>query len=636
MLVQQILDFIKTLEKEGTPIPCDKVLSECLSERFSKKPAGSKLTSDDLHFLLTCYKSRWEAIVDKDDDYTRNPSASNLAWIALAKELAPLAKINYLKILIPTLSNEKDLNDFSSLNETVNLFNFYLGHGGKTLYRKWSFCKHLENRQFTLSTYRSDRKLTAVTIDELARLKLCKVTAREVSVNDEHFKNFWDLLRKKVFVNLSAQGNMPIALLPHMLALIERYYYLRAHSLDFSLFKNEVRSFFARLYRYELADVNFLYGTKIAYKEDEQYMLDLFINLYTANDFMDLDYEIQTLSKWLFDINPDLKAVSKELGPFYQGLSKDIKDADRPVVPSEAFVNCCKLLVSLLTTQFELSIFFTRQTHSLWDKKNTVFPEAYGIFTILLPLIAANKPKALEDAYAKIIKDIVIPASEDNTWYTWFTRSNSTIKWLELVQNCKLNELGVYWFEPEILFNALKLFDTRNESVQKQINSLLDDIIQTYAQNQNDLMKQLRVNILFTEFLETLTEDHRVYILRLISTCDPKIAKSNFLNNCTKYINRQVSELCQRPTSSSSAFFPLLTKLDHKKLFHLTDGIKDVETMMSEYKTQLSKLNIEPSFGEKISNYLMKISHPILSAAQKENVKDCGRPIHDYYIGQYT
>ena len=635
MLVQRILDLISTLEKEGTPVQCDKVLSECLSERFSKR-AREKLTNADVHFLLTCYKNRWEAIVDKDDDYTRNPSASNQAWICLAKELAPLAQINYLKILIPKLKNDKDLNDFSSLDETANLFNFYLGHGGKTLYRKLSFCEHLERRNFTLSTYRADRKLAAVTIDELARLKLCKVTTREVTVGDERFKNFWDLMCKKVFVNLRAQGRMPIALLPHLLELIERYYYLRANNIDFSFFKNDVKNFFNRLYGYDLTDVNFLYGTKIKYKKDEKYLLDLFINLHTANNYAELDYEVRTLGKWLFEINPDLRATSKELALVYQKLSDEIEKTAPPFAQTDAFVNCCKLLVSLLTTRFELSSCFAPQTHSsLWDQRNTAFPEAYGIFTILLPLIAANKPQALESAYEKIIRDIIIPAREDNGWYTWFTRSETTNKWLERVHNCKLDELGVYWFEPELLFNALLLFNTNNSSVKTRINYLLDAIIQTYAQNQNDLMKQLRVNILFTEFLDELSDSHRTNLLRLIKICDPQIAKSEFLNKCTKHINKQVSKLCLPPEKTSLAFFPQSSKLDATKLFNFPEGAKDVEAMIIEYKNQLATLHIEPKLKEEVNNYLLTLSKPILSVAQKEHAKGSGRVVLDY-IGQYS
>ncbi|QLZ67491.1 hypothetical protein FOLKNPGA_00262 [Legionella sp. PC1000] len=634
MLVQRILDFIQTLEKENPLILCDAKLHECLSGRFSKRGPSDNLTHDDFNFLLTCYKSRWEAIVDRDDDYTRNPSVINQHWIDLAKELAPLVRINYLKILIPTLINEKDLNDFSSLDETVNLFNFYLGHGGKTLYRKLSFCKHLESWQFELSTYRENKKLSVVTVDELARLKLCKQTSREVAVDSERFKNFWDLMRKKVFVNLRNHGRMPIAFLPHLLELIEQYCHMKAEGSPFAHFKMEINNLFRRLYDYNLADVNFLYGTKIKYKENEEYLLDLFIALQTANSYNEINYEVQMLGKWLFEYNSDLKASSMELQPVYQTSAEESEKEQ--FIKTDAFVNCCKLLVSLFTTQFELSIFFTRQTHSLWDKKNNVFPEAYGIFTVLLPLIAANKPKALETAYAEIIEDIVIPARRDNSWCTWFTRDRSTTKWLELVQNCKLNELGVHWFEPELLFNALQLFDTKNPSVQMRINHLLDDIIQTYAQNQNDLMKQFRVNILFTEFLNGLNKDHSKRLLILIKLCNLEIAKSQFLSNCTKHINEQIAQLGQAIDSSSSGFFSRTrNKLDRVKLFNLPEKAKDVESMIVAYKTYLSGLSMEPRKAESISTYLFKIGQPILTATQKEKAKNSGRTTLDY-IAQYT
>ncbi|WP_454782795.1 hypothetical protein [Legionella sp. WA2022007384] len=633
MLVQRILDFIETLEKESTLTQCDKKLRECLADRFSKCKPTDTLAQDDLLFLLTCYKTRWEAIVD-NDDYMLNPSALNQYWIDLARELGPVVEINYLKILIPTLTNEKDLNDFSSLNETVNLFNFYLGFGDNTLYRKLSFCKHLEKWQFELSTYRSEKKLSVVTIDELARLKLCKQTTREVSVDSEIFKNFWDLMRKKVFVNLRAHGRMPIALLPHLMELVERYFYLQSNKVEFTEFKKEIKSFFHRLYEYELVDVNFLYGSKIKYKQNEEYLLDVFIALHTAKDYSELEYEIKALTKWLFKYNSDLKATSKELEPVYQELSEVIEEDQTSFDKTDAFINCCKLIVSLFTTQFELSILCTRQTSSLWDKENTVFPEAYTILTVLLPFVAANKPKALEAAYEDIIRDLVSPSKKDTGWFSCFTRHKPTVKWLELVQKCKLNELGVYWFEPERLFNALILFKTNNESVKTRTHQFLDDIIQTYAQDENELMKQFRVNVLFTEFLNGLSEHHRTHLLRLIKLCDLDMAKSRFLINCSKHINKQVSKLCQGLESSSPSFFPMSPKRDKVEFFKFSE-VKDVQSMIVNYKNQWSQLTLEPRKMDKISDYLFNISQPILSIAQKENAKKCSRPILDY-IGQYN
>lgn len=638
MLVQRILDLIRSVEEVEEPILCDVSLCDHLSVYFSKRSPDDSLNKDDIQFLLDCYKSRWGVIIDSENDYTLNPSSVNQLWIAFARELEPLAKRSYLKILIPTLINEIDLNDFSPLTETVNLFNFYLGYGDNTLYRKLSLCRHLERWQFALSTYRnvSDRTLSVVTIDELARLKSCKQTTKKVAIDYEVFDNFWDLMRKKVFMHLRDNGQIPIGLLPHLMELVERYYFLKSNGLEFSIFKNDVKNFFRRVYGYELADVNSLYGVKIEYKETEQYLLDLFIDLHNASNFSELELGIQALSKWLFHFNPELKASSKELESVYDDLSQNEKQL---VIANNSqngdFVNCCRLLVSLLTTKFKVSTAFTKKTYSLWDTSNTILPELGDIFTILLPLVISNRPDALADAYKDIIKDIITPVSADKSWYTWATRSEETIKWLDLVKNNRFNEIGTYWFEPELLFSALLLFNTNHHSLKARINLLLDDIIQTCAQDQNELMKQFRVNILFNEFLMGLSVHHQTNLLRLIKLCDPKPAKINFLDNCASYINYRLSQLTQLPTETRTVhFFSGLYRLDSAKLFKLLPDKKDVGSMIVEYKNQLLTLNLEPKISEKIGKYLLKIGQPILTVAQKEMAKSGSRPLD--YMGQYT
>ncbi|KTD14698.1 hypothetical protein Lgra_0729 [Legionella gratiana] len=638
MLVQRILELISNLEHEDNPITSDVLLLQRLSEHFSKRSADEDLNNEDIQFLLDCYKSRWDVIIDSENDYTLNPSSANQLWINFARELEPIAKRSYLKILIPTLTNDIDLNDFSPLTETVNLFNFYLGYGGTTLYRKLSFCRHLERWQFTLSTYRNvtDRTLSVVTIDELARLKLCNQTARKVTIDTEIFDNFWDLMRKKVFIHLIDNERIPIGLLPHLVELVERYYFLKSKGLDFSVFKKDVRNFFRRVYGYELAEVNTLYGAKIEYKGAEHYLLDVFIDLHIATDFSDMELAMQALSKWLFHFDSGLRASSKELESIYAELPKEEKQlAETNNNQTKDLENCCSLLVSLLTTQFKVSTAFTKRSYSLWDKSNEVLPELGDIFNILLPLVAENQPDALAEAYRGIIKDIIFPVSTDKSWYTWATRSDETVKWLDLAKSRKLNELGVYWFEPELLFSALLLFNTNHQSLKARINLFLDDIIQTYAQDQNDLMKQFRVNILFNEFLMGLGEHHRVSLLRLIKLCDLKTAKSNFLNNCGSYINDRLSQLSQIPTETRTVhFFSQLYKLDSAKLFKLPEEKKDVSSMITEYKNQLLALNLEPKISEKIGKYLFKIGQPILTVAQKEMAKSGSRPLD--YMGQYT
>lgn len=138
----------------------------------------------------------------------------------------------------------------------------------------------------------------------------------------------------------------------------------------------------------------------------------------------------------------------------------------------------------------------------------------------------------------------------------------------------------------------------------------------------NELMKQFRVNILFTEFLNGLSEYHSKRLLILIKLCDLERAKSQFLSNCTKHINAQIAQLSQSTESSSLCFFSRIrNKSERVDLFKLPEKAKDVESMIIEYKTQLSALSVEPGKAENISTYLFKIGQPILTVTQKERLR---------------
>lgn len=631
MKVHRVLEFIKSLVEQDTPVSCDAELCESLSAQFSKSPIDEYLNKKDLEFILDCYKSRWDVISDSENDYTFSASSANQLWINFARDLEPIAKRNYLKILIPTVTNDRDFNDFSPLNETVNLFNFYLGYDGTTLYRKFSFCNHLYRLQFVLSTYRNgaERALSIVTVEELARLKLCRETTRKVTIGIEAFENFWDLLRKKVFVHLRDNGQIPLGLLPHLLELVERYYFLKSNGLDIAVFKNDVSIFFQRLYGYELSAVNFLYGTILEYKDAEYYLLDVFIDLHRATNYSELELPIRALSKWLFYFNPILKASIKELDVVYgELLASNNERTLGNNNHSDLFINCCKLLVSLLTTQFDMYPSLTQRTsYSLWDITNEIPPMLGGIFDILIPKITENQPEFLAEVYGQLIKDIITPALKDNSWFTKFTRAESTEKWLTLVKSSRLDELGVHWFEPELLFSSLLLFNSHNQLLKKKINLFLEDLIQTYVQNKSDLMKQFRVNILFNKFLSGLSEHHRIHLLRLINLYDHNTAKSKFIYHCTLYIRDRLAQLRENvPETRSIYFFAQLNKLDSAHLFKLPDVKNNLNWVIADYQNQLMDLRFkfEPKNFETLGNYLFKIGRPILTEEQKEaTIRNC-------------
>ncbi|WP_277619306.1 hypothetical protein [Legionella norrlandica] len=322
MLVEQIHRFISELKESKELSPSDEKFTVILLERFMLRADQDPLTSDDIQFVLKCFKERAAQIIDDDnDDYLLNPSTVNQIWVSFAHEIAPFTGKNYLQILLPCITNQVDFNNLTPLTETAHLENFYLGYDKKTLYRKRGLCEHLLGNKLELSTCRKlhFRKLEQVTIEELARLSRSKQQNANFSINEEKFDNFWDFLQKKVFPNLQTKGKFPLKILPQLLLLIESYYCSKDSGADIKLFKNKVQNFFKLLYQYELADINFLYGVKIPYQEREIYLLELFISIYRAKAY-DVDEELKAMAGWLYQINPALKAINKELSSFYNEL----------------------------------------------------------------------------------------------------------------------------------------------------------------------------------------------------------------------------------------------------------------------------------------------------------------------------
>ncbi|MGL5742532.1 MAG: hypothetical protein ACRCXC_08255 [Legionella sp.] len=110
--------------------------------------------------------------------------------------------------------------------------------------------------------------------------------------------------------------------------------------------------------------------------------MDVFIAMQSANNFYELDFEIRALAKWLYTLNHALRATSSDLVLLYEETPKEDISFELARDHSEVLAECCRMLVSLLTTQFEFSVFVSQYSFSLWDKPNTVFSEARGIFTI--------------------------------------------------------------------------------------------------------------------------------------------------------------------------------------------------------------------------------------------------------------
>lgn len=639
MLVQSVLQFIRSLNESTEQISVDKQLYLDLEKHFRHRNGGDSIDSNDIQFILDCYKTRWLQIFKTPLNYTLNTFGINEIWIQFAKNLALCCDKKYYQILFPTVTNTVDFNNLSQLSETEGPDNFYLDQDGLTLYRKRGLCERLLNNQFSLSTCRDlpVKKVSSLGVDELSQLKVCQQAKGEFSIREEKFTNFWDFMQKKVFPNLQTKGTMPLNLLPQLLDLIEEYYRLKNSGAEFTLFKNVGKRFFSSLLHTETDDANFFYGVRIPYYESEFYLLDFFITINQAKNY-EIDREINALAVWLGQYNRALKSSRKELAALYESTNMTVKDfSEVSDTHTDLLLHrACCTVVSLMASSFDFMP-FAGVSISLWDLSNTVSSEAAEFYTLFAKALkAAESYTSLIPVYQSVIKSINNHNTNDSGFLSLFSQHNPLKQWLQLIDRGDFSSADVYWFEPELIFNALFHFKSSDTTLNEPINSFLDNIIQTYTQNISDLFKAFRVNILFSGFMKRLNEHDKTTIFRLINLHNPGKCKDTFLSNCGAYVGSRLTQFCSVQTTTPIHFFVSVRKLDSSKLPLLQGDLYQVRDIIEAYKQGLHapELHLGNELIDQMFTYLRGLSRPILSVAETEVARNSAA--HKDYLGSPT
>ncbi|MCL9685789.1 hypothetical protein [Legionella maioricensis] len=643
MLVLDVLIFINDLKDANNLISCDVVFCNASIKRFAYRDPVEPLNTDDIQFLIDTFKHRRKEIkAGFENDYTLNMGEANQKWIQFAKDLASSAQKNYVQILFPDISNNVDFNNLSLLTETERPENFYLGQDNRTLYRKRGLCEHLIKQNFILSTRRvlNSNKLSAMSVEELTRLQSCRQVNGDFSIGEESFTNFWDFLQKKVFTRLQSakdekknERKVQVDLLPHFLALIEEYYALKTTRADFKLFRQSAQLFFAELYKYPLKDINFFYGIEIPFKDKKYYLLDFLIVINKAESYV-LDEHLRALAEWLFNLHPALKVSHKELKPLYRRVRNAHFNSARQE-DEYLFNECLKMLLSLFTLEFDCFP-LTSNTINFWDRTNSVFSEGKRIFSLFEPLLAANRTDALVPLYCIVREDYIIPGMTDRSCFTWLTRSNSIHDWYRRADRNTLDKLGVHWVQPELLMHVLLRVRTHEPRIASQINKFLDELIHTYTQNNYDLLKQLRVNILFSNFINELPSREGKYLVTLMQLYDKCDAKPVFLNNCIWYIVNRLSNISTVTAGGAIQFFSGIRKIPSSKLIISNIKSDNLNEVIDAIKNQLYSpdLNLDGELLEKMTIYLRSLTRSILTVEQLQEASNSARTVD--YLGAPT
>ena len=637
MLVQSILKLIEDLNKFKNLASIDVLLLNNLRHHIEHLPPNQQLEDGDFRFLLDCFKVRWDNIVDTEHDYMLNPGPTNQRWIAFAKELAPFTNKNYLQILLPSITNTIDFNNLTALTETERLQNFYLGDGNKVLYRKRGLCEHLIDKNYALSSCRelSTSKLSALSIEELSRLQSCKQINGQFSVQGEFFTDFWDFLRKKVFTRLQTQGKMSLDLLPHLLILIEHYHTLKDNNDSYSLFKQSVHDFFKCIAKHKLEDINFFYGVEIPYKGKTFYLLDFLIVMQKADCYV-LDDHFNALMEWLYTYDPALRTTNTKLEPFYKRLEQRCGHPQKHQEQNQnLLIRCLNFLLSLFTVNFDF-IPFTGENISFWDISKSVFSEAGELFFLLAPPLAKNQTTELTARYQNVIEQFILPGSNDSSLYTWATRYQNVYDWYDCAKSNTLSKMGVNWYEPELIMHTLSRYKSNSPASMPQINKFLDELMRTYAQDNNELHKRLRVNVLFSNFIKELSIEEQRYLHLLLQLYQKYDVKNNFLNNCVYHIAHRLSQMGTTKEGGAIQFFSGIRRVDVTKFDISATGVDHLSTVIDAFKTKLYSPDfiVAPQLLDKMMTYLRSISRPILTIKEHEDAKSNANTLD--YLGAPT
>ena len=375
-------------------------------------------------------------------------------------------------------------------------------------------------------------------------------------------------------------------------------------SADFNEFKQFFNSFLSTLYKHKLEDINFFYGCKLFSGDKDRYLLDLLIDIQSAKTYA-LDSQMTDLRHWVSSHTATVNPI-KSIG--------EVNNEQK----------CMHFILSLFTMQFS-DMSLRRKHIYLWDKENTVFGEAEELFKQFFPLLLDGNKQAVLERFGKVM-DEKIKHETSRSDFLHRLRSNSIrSSWYTHVQNGTLPSCGVHWFEPELLFHVLsKYLNKTTHLLSFKIRNVLDEIIHTYYLNKNELMKAIRVNILFSELLKsTIPSDHD-FLLHELTLCDSRVDQSTFLQDVYLYLTEHSG--CHE---SELTFFK---KSNSSYVDKLEDGVKGI---VNSFRNKIHARNHQKGMhpDDNVTRYFVKLTEAILTVEEKKDAERsvgvldyCGAP----------
>lgn len=296
MLVRHLHEFIDKLSltkpAEGY---YDLTYLQAFKEKYLMIRPELALSDFDLQWIESILEQRWQYVMDKPDDYTCDSRNTNQLWIQLAKSLADVTGKSYVNLLIPTITNDKELDYLTTITNVSDPAHIFLSENDQTWCSLEALFKRLELDNHNLSTVKSvtEPELRPMTLKELWRIRSKKYVG-ELSFNQH--ASFWSYLINDIAPSWSQTNTLYVQLPGSLLTAIDIY--LQPESIKKEKkFNNAFAKFVTDLDALPLAEQIYFYGLSIEHNSKKICLLDILLDCLQPEN--DLKSKLISVTAWL-------------------------------------------------------------------------------------------------------------------------------------------------------------------------------------------------------------------------------------------------------------------------------------------------------------------------------------------------
>lgn len=508
------------------PVSCPRV-KDGIHELLIESQTKVNVDFRTVQVLSEIYRLRWLQLLENEmPDYLALQGCDNAPWIRLAQLVCGAGwfdfleahvkhkgnlvhfKENYYRFLMPTIQCDTDPVQLNGIASHA-LSHLILSHNSRYLILlDTSLAQFKQSGKFYNWNTRQPRPLTDI---EIKRMQL------------SHFKRYIpcamettgaeDLpISKNTIIGIRAlvQGSF------YAKGLVDNYEdaQMLAAGRAFHLFYNFLKQLPADE-RERLLKQRIILGKK------NKTVDEIFDHVDNDGEDRCIAGCAEILTQLLLDYDPN-----EHLGPELEervvhykmrenSRKKVYRDYDG-VDANEAKRRLLILAVSLMSENFQYLV--SGDVMSLWDTSNSLAGTVKSIFKLIKPMIKNNDFQHARHVYATIIESLAKPAlsSTESSWFSWLRPNSVRHAWLQSVADESIFKQQHLWFKPELLLLRLSSRAQMNLPIAPSLQKFLDEIIYTYAQDKSIVLKETRVNILFSKLLNSVDTVDRNELLALM------------------------------------------------------------------------------------------------------------------------